>query len=409
MVNPLRPRLVRDIAEIKNNPYPNIDFHADEQDITKACLTLTAERYGPIHTTMEFPPNFPLEPPTVRMDCAIDHPNVFDDYICTTILQKDADWSPAYTIKAMAIQLLSFFSSDTVDQDYGNPTINLRYYQKYRFTESDTPCRYHCTKCQFDCQRTEQNSDTLTTRFSPLATLEFSPAPIPAPLDRPFSKAHETSVEGNTKRKSEEQATPDRKKNPRTSLPIRAVRQHRLTQMEVFPDEILLQICEKLETDELLLFAEAWSKIGKLITNYDVIRTRELQCFCLKKDYLSTKLGVGVSVNNSKRTFTSEFDLLSEEAFITHGIRQSVQGVPFTHYLSLPISQGHWRRTQANVGGQLVNLRNAARLGNIPIFKVIYHFMNSIIVTLTSSSSSSLHQDNNESTKSTLLVLSATH
>jgi len=61
------------------------------------------------------------------------------------------------------------------------------------------------------------------------------------------------------------------------------------------PNEILLSICDHLETEDMMAFAEAWLRVGCVVTKYDLIRTRELQCFLLKKDYASLKLGVGVA------------------------------------------------------------------------------------------------------------------
>ncbi len=65
------------------------------------------------------------------------------------------------------------------------------------------------------------------------------------------------------------------------------------------------------------------------MTKFDVIRTREQQCFCFKSNYLSARLGVGVSIIPRGRigSFESEFDLLSYEGYRDHGIRRSVQGV----------------------------------------------------------------------------------
>jgi len=85
------------------------------------------------------------------------------------------------------------------------------------------------------------------------------------------------------------------------------------------PEELLLYICEFLESEDLLAFAEAWPKIGDVIASFNVIRTRELQCFCLKKGYMTSKLGIGVALSQEKKgnipLLVSEFDILSEEAF----------------------------------------------------------------------------------------------
>jgi hypothetical protein len=85
------------------------------------------------------------------------------------------------------------------------------------------------------------------------------------------------------------------------------------------PDELFLLIFDLLETEDLLSFAEALPKIADVITEFIVIRTRELRCFCLKKDYTTAKLGVGISVTSEEKGnwgfATSEFDIVSKAAF----------------------------------------------------------------------------------------------
>jgi hypothetical protein len=85
------------------------------------------------------------------------------------------------------------------------------------------------------------------------------------------------------------------------------------------PNEMWLLICDLLETEELLSFAEAWPRIGDVINEFNVIRTRELGCFCLKEDYLRAKLGVGIAVTREEKGnldfISPEFDILSKDTF----------------------------------------------------------------------------------------------
>jgi hypothetical protein len=91
----------------------------------------------------------------------------------------------------------------------------------------------------------------------------------------------------------------------------------RLTrQLTSLPDEILLLICNELDTEDLFCFAKAWDRIGGnrgIMTRFDLIRTRELQCFCLKESFRNAQLVVGVNVvkRGRVRTLESEFDILS--------------------------------------------------------------------------------------------------
>lgn len=67
MANTLRQRLLRDIAELQSKPYPNIALHVQDDDLTQACLILTVDGYGPMHLTVNFPSNYPLSPPKIKV------------------------------------------------------------------------------------------------------------------------------------------------------------------------------------------------------------------------------------------------------------------------------------------------------------------------------------------------------
>ncbi|EKD16497.1 hypothetical protein MBM_04966 [Drepanopeziza brunnea f. sp. 'multigermtubi' MB_m1] len=60
-------------------------------------------------------------------------------------------------------------------------------------------------------------------------------------------------------------------------------------------------------------------QVEDVVNEYNVIRTRELRCFCLKKDFLEAKLGIGVNTSKEEKGnmdwVVSEFDILSDVAF----------------------------------------------------------------------------------------------
>ena len=51
----------------------------------------------------------------------------------------------------------------------------------------------------------------------------------------------------------------------------------------MLPKEMILYICDFLESEELLSFAEARPKIWEIVVDFNVLRTRELRCFALRK------------------------------------------------------------------------------------------------------------------------------
>ncbi|KAF7858040.1 hypothetical protein EAF04_009396 [Stromatinia cepivora] len=371
MTEILRRRLLLDIAELQAKPYPNIYLHVDDENLNRACLILTVEGYGPLHMNIEFPIDYPIQPPIIEMDSAISHPNIFKGgYICASILNTTEGWTPAYTLKGIAIQLLSFFASDAIEQVNGRGRVYLHDYRA-ESEAADGTRNFFCAKCGSGREISETSDIAIRDGSSmmDLDTVDFH---------NTFSRSSNNPLGASI-------------------------------QISTLPDEVVLLICDNLDTEDLMLFAKAWSRVGHMVTRYDLIRTRELQCFLSKQTYKMARLGVGVGITREggqKVTFSSEFDLVSHEAFWTHHVRRSVQGIKFQYWLPLPISEGHWKNVQSSADWNLKLIRKAAGLGYIPPFKVIYHFMNDVMVKFNKDASgntkSTSSDPNAETIKSTL-------
>ncbi|KAK4449621.1 SUMO-conjugating enzyme ubc9 [Podospora aff. communis PSN243] len=364
MASDLKRRLMQDIAELKKKPYPNIKIHFDDDDVTEACLVITPEGWPALHMTIEFPPDYPLKAPKISMNSHVVHPNVFGYYICASILNTAEGYTPAYTLKGIVIQILSFFCSDSIEQGYDDVKVPLGRYREEsnRMASLDGPQRYLppassttfgdgviCNRCRFN-------------RGS-------SPAKQPADDARGavfrFSRPRRRKAKGsNAGERCSTETDPNR------------------FFIDRLPNEIILQIAERLEFEELTKFAAAWGRVSQLITQFDVIRLRELQCFVLKENHLKQKLGVGVDVVGKGRqgTLQSEFDLLSHTAFANHKVRNSIHNIPFQHWLPLPISHGHWERVRAQAEMSLARIAQDARISSSTM--VLYAFMNDVIVRL---------------------------
>jgi ubiquitin-protein ligase len=331
----LRRRLLYDIADIQEDPYPNIHLHVNDADVMNACLILSPPQGRPLHLTISFTNRYPLTAPSVTIQTKVHHPNVYGTYICASILNTSKDWTPAYTLKGILIQLLSFFSSDSLEQAHGKKTVVdlSKYRQKWGHVNGEL--QYMCTVCGFD---------------------EFW---VPPTSDRKMwdTRASMGLVVGNGQ--------------------IRA-RRSRLFEM---PDEMVLSFMSYMDVADIIAFADAVPSIKHLLNSYDFIRIRELQCFCLKKSFLNTKLGIGVSITSGNRpVFRSEFNLLSNEAYNCFKIRRSIQGVEFKHWLPLPLSRRHWASVRRNANLALEKLHSMAKLGGRNKVEVLYHFMNTIVV-----------------------------
>ncbi|KAI0376964.1 hypothetical protein F5Y04DRAFT_292302 [Hypomontagnella monticulosa] len=343
-------RLLLDIQELVEKPYPNITLHPHDEDLSQACLVLTPPDYKPLHMTILFPPEYPLSPPDVHMDSKVAHPNVFNDYICATILRETEDYTPAYTLKGIAIQLLSFFSSESIEQEHWNGSTQLDTYKKRDARWEDT---YTCRRCLFGTSAWKARLPRQP--LSRLSIRDVKSLPFPSASTRDSPSAQQSRTE--------------------TTCVI-----------DRLPNEVLLLILGELDFEQLTKFAAAWSRISNIIRDFDVVRQRELQCFCLKKNYHSVNLGVGVSA--VKGNMSSEFDLLSEEAYRYWQIRKSVNNIPFKYWLPLPISRIHWRRVKDDAKKALSEMLPEVKSGPFGAPQVVFTFMNDVIVRLNQVSDS---------------------
>ncbi|KAK3332312.1 hypothetical protein B0T19DRAFT_398093 [Cercophora scortea] len=373
----LRRRLLEDIAELQTLPYPNITLHVNDEDLTKPCLILTPEGWTPLHLTISIPSRYPVDPPYIKMDSNVEHPNVFGGYICASVLKHKGEYAytPAYTLKGIAIQLLSFFSSDSVEQETGfagtpgGGKINLEYYREC----SNGKASYECTKCGFGLGASEEASTALPDEFPP--TRVMTEAPLAQPATRVSAHA------GSVRRTLRSSLALIRKPRPRTKAGVPA----RVLTISSLPNEVLLEILRHLDFEDLAVFAQSWSRISQLLASSDLIRIRELHCFVLKASYSEEKLGVGVNVNyedgrRRQGKLESEFELLSHTAFHKYKVRKSIHGLVFDHWLPLPISEGHWRRVRDEAEDALSAIGRDANRGSSS--SVLYAFMSDIITRL---------------------------
>lgn len=363
----LHKRLLQDIAELRQRPYPNIEYTPYFDDITKACLVLTPDGYSPLHLTVSFTDQYPLRAPHVTIQSLISHPNIFGNYICASILNTAEGWTPAYTLQGICIQLLSFFGSDKLEQSSGR-SVDLT-----RFKDSFQPRPHVCSKCTFDSSK--------------MSNLTISSPPRPLP---PGAEGYTKDTATKKRRKHNRQSSSSNKGSSSKNASVAVAKTHRIANTGLFtlPDEILVLICSFLETEELVPFSRAWDRVGGergVINTFNVIRNRELICFCLKNGFEDAQLGVGVHIDKKGRigSFESEFDLLSLEAFESYNVRRAVQGGSFENWLPLPISRRHYSSIKTLVEHRLQVLAQGARYPSSEPEKVIYGFMSDIVVRLS--------------------------
>ncbi len=127
-------RVLRDMADLRADPYPNIGINLDPVSLGRVCLVLRVDgRIRPLHFTIMLGGQrnrrlpFPLHPPRVTLDTplGVDHPNVVGRHVCTSMLwATNGDFTPAYTLKTIAIQLLSLFGRLGPPRNHNHAAMN---------------------------------------------------------------------------------------------------------------------------------------------------------------------------------------------------------------------------------------------------------------------------------------------
>ncbi|KAI1177867.1 hypothetical protein F4777DRAFT_540672 [Nemania sp. FL0916] len=356
-----RRRVLLDIRELVTKPYPGITLHPNGHNIRMACLVLDTKLYDTIHLTVNFPPTYPIRPPKVTADSSIYHPNVFGSSICAGILVNGEDYTPAYTLKGIAIQLLSFFNSDKLEHhSSGNrrgKTIDVLAFRDYEDIHFKKPkdTFFKCSTCRFGLENMPQKSEApRSAHFHVFGNMQSNQRPNLGQL-----------------------ASPDGQVMGRIEPFI-----------DRLPNATLLLIIDYLDDmDDLINFACAWPRISQLMREFGIIRQRGLQCFCLKKDYREAKLGVGVAIDRGH--MSSEFDFISQEGYTSMNIRSSIHKIPFQYWLPLPISQGHWNKIKGDAHSSLIELASQLKPpswsqspSDLTAVQVISTFMNDIIIRL---------------------------
>lgn len=376
----LHQRLLKDIAELQNDPYPNITFRPRKEGLSEACLIFTPQDQDALHLTITFGLEYPLDAPTVSIQSRVSHPNVFDSYICALILNTTEGYTPAYTLKAICIQLLSFFTSDRIEQEDRPGHVDLKEYRERasRFAFEGRTVR--CADCGFRSREAVLEDQRLAPRVMDDLSVPRVGALEPQVMLVDKSTSPTTLARITAPPEATDISTVSLVKSSEFTSPITL-----LDRVLGLPNEILMLILDKLDTTSLLTFARTCKDIGHLVASHDFIRMRELQCFCLKENFMKMQLGIGVSVTGGRAqgSLGSEFDLLSLEAFEKYYVRRSVQGVKFQYWLPVPLSWRHWRSVKPLVDPCLRKIAVAARMPIASSADVIYAFMTDIVVKLS--------------------------
>ncbi|OAA48207.1 F-box domain, cyclin-like protein [Beauveria brongniartii RCEF 3172] len=274
--------------------------------------------------------------------------------------------------------MLSFFHSDGVEQADGGGRVSLSEYKKHDNREHERVCSvcrearaasaaYTCAHCDFGCEdKIAESNDGSSSS----------------------SSSSSSSAEQNEENNDGHKLPPIQLESSANGTQKRAVLEASVSSL---PDEILLETLENVDFEDLVAFAQAWPRVRQLLRDYDLIRSRELQCFTTKHGYKQASLGVGIALTPAGLIprIDSEFDLISWAAYEKLRVRVSLHGIPYQYWLPLPISRRHWLRVRdkAGVTPRLLarHVAKPSRGGGPQVSAVaaLFCFMNDIVVRLS--------------------------
>lgn len=317
--NPVsRRRLARDIAEMMKEPYPNIRFIPSQDSIVEACLHLVTKTRI-IHVDLRFPANYIEIGPLITINGRADLDELLEAEVrCTDVLAGMGPRKQAYTLKTLAIHLLSMW--DKNGQEPGKLWGWDEYWIRSKWED------FSCNKCGYPSIDTGAiNPDADDGSISQPAVL----------------------------------------KRPNQSMTIFDL-----------PSELKKNVLEHLEVQDIVRFGQAFDEIQHIIEEDVVIRDRELECFVTKEHFTQSPLGIGVhspGYRPAPSTMDSEFDLISLAAFRDLGVRATAYNCGFGYWLPLALSERHWNRIKDEAYERLREI--SCPRGEVDLMGVLIGFM----------------------------------
>ncbi|KAG0588248.1 hypothetical protein KC19_2G228500 [Ceratodon purpureus] len=385
-------RLQREIVELEKEPLEGIQCHFCDNDMKNMCLILSPQS-GPfarlrLHFKVHIPDAYPREPPRVTIQTVVNHPNVLANYICCDILRpRRCEWdmnsgynggyTPAYLLKYIFYQLLSFFSVDEVDQEHGGPSpVIPSYYSKENFRKrAEEEVRgYQCRSCGFNLSISSSETQSQVVDELNLKLL-MSNISMPSNCDA-SSSSNAVAMEIDTQ----------------------LLGQQEKCSLGDLDNDCWLSILDKLSDQDMHSLSRAWPPVKQLQQN--VLIRRQLVCFYLRKTHTESVLGIGLTVPAGdihclprtrfigRAATITMLDLLSEEAYTQHLVRTGICGEKFNVFLPIAISPLHFRSALTILKDSLLHLHRTwvrpEKLERWPlcIVEVLPRLMNHMVLEL---------------------------
>ncbi|TFK40863.1 hypothetical protein BDQ12DRAFT_721475 [Crucibulum laeve] len=407
-------RLYQDLAELQEQPYPGVAVFTDDANIRRFCLVLTPPS-GPwkdlsLHFEVLFPENWPTSPPSISSSVhGIDHPNLFDGYICCDLLKEHfhfqqgytGGYTPALTLRGLFLQFLTFFSGNKVEQEHGEAFEVGDHMLINYVLETDLASQMNPMQSHLYCHGTSTQTQTQLEeawKANPSPEIVVSNYAV-----RDGERAIHTVKEADSH--------PDRihrfeQPNPRWSSTLKLISQWKCQScsygsnslsyyrtpngpageamdvddvyvnplfkppttclLDTLNNDILLEIAEYMPSETLVCSGKAYSRFHELVTSMHVLLRSELRCFFLRTPLSSNILGIGIAYDAQQRMLSSDFDWLSKDAFDYHGVRKSIEKRSFKYFLPLAFNRAHFDRARVQIWQRLAKIDTDIR--SIEIF-----------------------------------------
>ena len=278
---------------------------------------------------LKFPDDYPTSPPQVLMapNVKLPHPNVFSSfggegghaYICLNMLnahtngQAYSGWSTAYSVLSILLQLSAFFFDVRVEQETYGMSNTVQYeavdqsgaaVQQARIQMAETVCKCgHCPAVSFP-PLPKQDDNTVTNRRE---RRELFKAKCEASCNSGVSLTH-------------------------------------------LPSDMVMEILQlpSMLPQSIHALRRTCASMRNIIGSFRVMERREIRCFFTRLGVRDAVIGVGVGRHLHRdgtiARLDTEMDLLSHNAFLRHGVRHSVWGFEFSHFLPLYVCDEHGQR-----------------------------------------------------------------
>jgi hypothetical protein len=191
--------------------------------------------------------------------------------------------------------------------------------------------------------------------------------------------------------------------------------------LSMLNDDALYEVLSTLPSEALLNFCSAFDRAHAVAAKFHILLLRELRCFFLRTPLVDCTLGIGVCLDKETRTLSSDFDWLSEYAFDTFSVRTSIRKKTFGFFLPLAFSRAHFHRAEESIWNRLIKLDDAiqktsskgrfgARMPRVnpsQSIRVIYQFMNNIVVSLMQSTDTIMGQNSRDADNAPTLLMAS--